>query len=120
MLVMSLIAFAGLLYLAQTSQVDVLKFTISDLRAERTQLTAQNASLHAEATSLQSITRIDQIATTQLHMAQPDLSSAVWVRPVTPRVAPLPSVASDAAQAERSSQPLAWMQRALRAIKASL
>lgn len=119
-LVMSLIAFAGLLYLAQASQVDVLKFTIADLRAERTQLTAQNASLHAQATSLQSISRIDHLATTQLHMSQPDLSSAVWVRPVMPRVVPLPAVGADTARAERTSQPLAWMQRFLRTVKSSL
>ena len=119
-LAMTFVALAALLYLAQASQVSVFQFNIAALQAERTQLTTDNATLNTTATGLQSLPRIDLIATGQLHMTKPDLSTTVWLAPVLPSVAPLPPVHADTQTAERQSQPLAWMKYALITLKQSL
>jgi hypothetical protein len=93
---------------------------IGDLQAAQTQLRMDNASLHATATSLQSLQRVDAIATNQLHMARPDLSNTIWIRPVTPRLGVIRAVNADTVEAQRQSQPLAWMRRAIAVVRSSL
>jgi cell division protein FtsL len=117
---MALFAVAGLLYLAQASQVSVHEFNIADLQQQQATLTMQNASLHAQATSLQSPDRIAQIAGTRLHMAPPDLSRAIWITPVLPTVAPVPGSDADTEAAMQGSEPAAWMQRLVTLIQSSL
>ena len=120
MLAMTFIALAALLYLAQASQASVLQYRIADLQAERTQLQEQNADLQAMATGLQSIPRIDWTATQQLHMVKQGISNTVWVKPVTPGVAPPRPLHADTVSAQQLSQPLAWMKRFFHLIKTSL
>jgi cell division protein FtsL len=120
MLAMSLVTFAALMYLVQASQASVLEYNISELQAQQVQLQATNADLHAQVTALQSPTRIDALATNQLHMAKPDLSTAIWVHPVLPRiVAPRP-LNADLIEAQRASRPLAWLEHMATRIKMSL
>ena len=119
-LAMTCVAVALLLYLAQASQASVLEFRIAALESARTQLTAQNATLHASATALQSLQRIDSAATNRFHMIRPDLSTTLWIRPIIPSVRPLPPANADRATAQQRSQPLAWMIRFMSAVKSSL
>jgi cell division protein FtsL len=120
MLVLAFFALAGLLYMAQQSQVSVQEINISVLRSERVELVAKNTSLRTTATSLSSLQRIDAAATSQLHMTKPDLSATVWVSPVVPRVTAPPAVNADTVAAQQSSQPLAWMAHAIRVVQSSL
>jgi cell division protein FtsL len=117
---MACFAIAGILYLAQASQSSVLEYNISVLQSQQAQLDGQNATLRATATQLQSLQRIDAIATQQLHMARPDLRTAIWINPVLLRAATVHSTHADLVAAERASQPLAWMKRFLRLVRASL
>ena len=119
MLVTTLVAIAFLLYLAQASQLSIIQYDVQDLRVERMQLNAQNANLHARAAQLQSIQRVDAYATTQLHMAKPDLSSTIWVQPVAPRVV-VPSIPDSSAAAEARSRPSAWITRFISLVRSSL
>lgn len=120
MLAVAFLACAGLLYMAQQSQVSVQEINISVLRSERMQLMADNVSLRQTATNLSSIQRVDAIATSQLHMTKPDPAMSVWVSPVVPRIAPIPAVDADVLAAQRASQPLAWLQHALHVVQTSL
>jgi cell division protein FtsL len=120
MLAMTFVAVAALLYLAQASQASVLEFNIADQQSQQIQLTAQNASLQSTAIALQSLQRVDQIATTQLHMTKPDPSSAIWVRPVIPNVVAIRPLNADTLSAQRQSEPLAWMARVITRIKSVL
>ena len=119
-LAMGLVALAALLYLAQAGQVSVLQYNIADLQARQVQLNAQYASLEASATSLQSLQRVEHLATAQLHMIRPDLSTAVWVQPVIPRITPLRPINADTVTAERASQPLAWIRHVVQQVQSSL
>lgn len=119
MLAMALISFAAVIYLNQASKESVVQFNITDLQREQIQLNLRNANLYATATSLQSLGRIETLASTQLHMTQPSQNNVTWIRPVIPRVAPVP-VDMPAASAEQQSQPLAWMQHALQFMAAAL
>lgn len=120
MLAMSFVALAALLYMAQASQVSVQQINISELQSDRVQLTSDNASLRATTTDLQSLPRIDAVATSRLHMTKPDLSTAIWVSPVVPRV-PVPHTAGgDVAAAQRQSEPLTWLEHFVSMIQASL
>lgn len=120
MLAMSLVAVAGLLYLAQASQASVLQYNITELQIERAQLTAQNGSLHATAMNLQSPQRIVTAAQTRLHMRQPDPSNTLWVAPTFPAVTIPPPAAVSRRAAQQRSRPLAWMRRVLQFVRASL
>src|SRR5947209_5699863 len=119
-LAMSLIAFAAMVYLFEASQVSILEMNIGDLQNQHMQLRMDNASLQRPASSLQSIQRVDSIATNQLHMIKPDISTFMWVTPVAPRMQALHPVNADLVQAERRSQPLSWMQNAASFVKSSL
>src|SRR5579884_2599677 len=66
MLAMAFIAMAALLYLAQASQASILEYNIAEMQTRQTQLMATNAGLRASATTLQSPTRIDTLASTRL------------------------------------------------------
>jgi cell division protein FtsL len=120
MLAMSLVAFAALLYLIQASQASVLEYNIAELQAQQVQLQAANAHLHAQVTTLQSPQRIDTLATTQLHMTKPDLSTAIWVTPVLPRVVFPRPLNADVVDAQRASQPLTWFEHMATFVKLSL
>jgi cell division protein FtsL len=120
MLAMSLVAFAALLYLVQASQASVLEYNIAELQAQQVQLQATNADLHAQVTALQSPTRIDLLARNQLHMTKPDISTAIWVRPVMPRITSPRPLNADLVEAQRASQPLAWLQHLVTFVKLSL
>lgn len=120
MLAMSFIALAGLLYMAQAGQVSVQQINIDELRGERVQLVSQNTALSLTATNLKSLQRVDSMATTQLHMSKPAQDSTVWITPVFPRVTLVRPVNADTLSAQRASQPLAWMELAVRTIKSSL
>jgi cell division protein FtsL len=119
MLAMALISFAALIYLNQAGKESVLQFSIMDLQRQQIELNMRNANLYAEASSLDSLGRIETLASTQLHMIQPGQDSLTWIRPVVPRVAPLPPDTAGAA-AQRQSQPLAWMRHAIQFIAAQL
>lgn len=118
-LAMTCIAVAGILYLAQASQVSVLEYNTSYLQAQQVQLDAQNAALRSTATQLQSLQRIDTLATQQLHMTKPDLSTAIWINPIFPRATPVRPLNADLVAAMRASQPLSWMQRFIVLVKSS-
>jgi cell division protein FtsL len=119
MLAMSLCALALLLYLAQASQASVVQYNIEDLQAQQTRLRANNAILHASATSLQSLQRVDQAATSQLHMTKPELPNTIWVSPPPAQLPAVASVDSDTQAAEQRSTPLAWMSRFADFVKSS-
>lgn len=120
MLAMTCVAAAGLLYLAQASQVSVLQYNIAGLQYQQTTLNAQNASLRASATQLQSLQRIDTAATSQLHMTKPDLSNAIWITSATPPKVTIRPYNADTVAAERASQPLAWMTYFFTVVRSSL
>lgn len=120
MLAMTFIAVAFLLYMAQESQISVQQINLSVLRSNHMQLVADNTSLRATATGLQSTTRIDRTASTRLGMSAPDNSSYVWVRVAVPPLTPVHAVNADALAAERQSAPLAWMGRFLHTVQSSL
>lgn len=119
MVAMALISFAALIYLNQAGKVSVLQFRITQLQSEQIQLNVRNANLFASATSLQSLQRIENVATTQLHMSSPNLSNVIWVAPTVPRVA-VPPPDPGVAAAQRASQPLAWMRHAIQFVGAQL
>lgn len=119
-LAMTCVAAAGLLYLAQASQVSVLQYNIAGLQYQQTTLNARNASLRATATQLQSLQRIDTAATNQLHMVKPDLSTAIWITAAAPPVVRIHAFNADTVAAERASQPLAWMTRFVTVVRSSL
>ena len=119
-LAMSLLAIACLLYLTQASQVSVIQYNIADLQAQNAQLNTQNTELRAQAMGLQSIERIQHLATTQLHMVTPHIGSTVWLTVTFPRISqPRPSYVNTVA-AERQSQPLSWLRSFFHALKSSL
>lgn len=120
MLAMTCIVIVGLLYLAQASQVSVLQYNIAGLQYQQTALNVQNANLRATATQLQSLQRVDTAATTQLHMTKPDLSTAIWITPVTPPVVRIRPSNADTVAAQRASQPLAWLTNLYIAARSSL
>ena len=120
MLAMTFIALAALLYMAQESQISVQQINIAGLRAQHMQLAADNVSLRSSATSLQETPRIDTIATTTLGMSIPDASSRMWLTVSVPALQPQQPIDADTIAAERNSQPLAWMSRALHELQDSL
>jgi cell division protein FtsL len=119
MLAMALISLAALIYLNQAGKESVEQYAIADMQRQQIELNLQNANLHAAATNLQNLGRIESLAATQLHMTQPAQSSVIWISPVLPRVAP---VGPDTAMgnATRRSSPLTWMQGALQFVAAQL
>lgn len=119
MLAMALVSFAALIYLNQASKVSILQFNIAALQTEQIQLNIQNANLYATGTSLQSLQRIETVATIQLRMTKPDYSNIVWIAPRFPRVTTLTTAAS-LISARQSSQPLAWMQHTVQFIGSQL
>lgn len=119
-LAMSLVAFAAMIYLFQASQFSILEMNISDLQNQQAQLRVDNAALQTTASSLQSIQRVDTIATTRLHMTKPDMGTFMWVAPATPRMPVIRAVNADLVQAQRQSQPLAWMQHFAAFVQSSL
>jgi cell division protein FtsL len=120
MLAMSFVALAALLYMVQASQVSVQRININTLRTEQMELAAANTNYDATAASLQSYTRIDAEATSQLQMAPSDPSTWVSLNPFVPRVVAIPSVTADTSSAQKASQPLAWMERAISLVRSSL
>jgi cell division protein FtsL len=120
MLAMTCLSIVALLYLAQASLASVAEYNIAELESARSQLTAQNASLHATITTLQSVQRIDIIATTQLHMAGAKPSDAIWIQPVVPAVPPIHPPEANTAAAQKQSQPVGWVARFVRFVRASL
>ncbi len=119
-LAMSLVAFAAMIYLFQASQFSILEMNISDLQNQQVQLRVDNAALQTTASSLQSIQRVDTIATTQMHMTKPDIATFMWVTPATPRIPAIRAVNADLVAAQRQSQPLAWMQHFAKLVQSSL
>ncbi|HZU12565.1 MAG TPA: hypothetical protein VFB58_06965 [Chloroflexota bacterium] len=120
MLAMSFVALAALLYMVQASQITVQQINIAVLRSDRQQLVAQNAQFRSQAVALQSLQRIDSLATGRLHMATPDITTAIWVKPVFRRVTPLASPSGDIVAAQRASSPLTWLEHALTTVHDSL
>jgi cell division protein FtsL len=119
-LAMSLVALAAMIYLFQASQVSILEMNIGDLQNQQVQLRVDNAALQMTASSLQSIQRVDAIATNQLHMTKPDISSSIWITPVNPHLTAIRAVNADVVAAQRQSEPLAWMQNFATFVKSSL
>lgn len=120
MLAMGCVAFAALLYMAQASQISVQQINISLLQSERAQVMTDNTNLHTTATSLSAVKRIESVAVGQLHMAEPSLSSTVWIKPVFPRIHAAPLLSESTLTAERRSEPLAWMTRFVTFVRFSL
>jgi cell division protein FtsL len=120
MLAMSFVALAGMLYLAQASQTSVLQFNIQDLHYTQTQLAAQNASLQAAATSLNSVTRVNSLALGRFQMTKPDFSHAIWINVSAPTVVLLQPAYANVRSAQRQSRPAAWIVRFLSVVKNSL
>jgi len=105
-LALLLMALVSLLYLSQTSDVATTGYDIADLQAQQQQLQMQNEQLQLQIAQLESLDRIDQAASTRLHMGPPD--HVVYVT-APPAVIPTP-VASDQSTANaRSSTPLGWL-----------
>lgn len=120
MLAMVLCVLAMLMYLQQASQMSVHQFAISNLQAEQSQLSLTNVNLHAQASQLRSVSRIQTIATTQLHMTPADPTKSIWVLITVPRVRPVVVVSSDTQAAKRISSPLHWMTTTLTWIREEL
>jgi cell division protein FtsL len=119
-LAMSLVAFAAMVYLFQASQVSIMEMNIGDLQNQQVHLRMDNAALQTTAASLQSLQRIDAIATNQLHMIRPDISTSMWITSAAPRISAIRAVNADVVEAQRQSQPLAWMQTLATFVKSSL
>jgi cell division protein FtsL len=119
-LAMSLVALAAMVYLFQASQVSILEMNIGDMQNQQVQLRIDNAALQTTASSLQSLQRVDAIATNQLHMTRPDISTSMWITPVAPHITAIRAVNADVIDAQRQSQPLAWMQNVVTLVKSSL
>ena len=119
MLATSLVALAALLYMVQASQASVQQININTLRTEQMDLAAAQTNYNATASTLKSTTRIDFEATSKLQMG-PSASLPIWVYPVVPRVGAISSVNADTSAAQRASQPLAWMGRAVSFVHSSL
>jgi cell division protein FtsL len=119
-LAMSLVAFAAMVYLFQASQVSILEMNIGDMQNQQVQLRIDNAALQTTASSLQSLQRVDAIATNHLHMTRPDISTSIWITPVAPRITAIRAMNADVVDAQRQSQPLAWMQNVATFVKSSL
>lgn len=119
-LAMTLVAFAAMVYLFQASQVSVLEMNISDLQTQRVQLRMDNAALQTTASSLRSLQRVDTIATERLHMTKPDISNSMWVTIAAPRLPAIRAVNADTIEAQRRSQPLAWMRSFASFVRSSL
>ncbi|PZS04115.1 MAG: hypothetical protein DLM70_08255 [Chloroflexi bacterium] len=120
MLAMSLVALACMMYLAQASEASVTQVTINALQDNRARLQMQSASLHASATSLQSLSRIEILASTHLKMAQADLSTTIWISPRVPRPAAYRSQEQDTVAAAQRSEPIAWIGRFAHLVATSL
>lgn len=120
MLAMTLIAVALLLYMAQESQISVQQINLSVLRSNHMQLVADNTTLRARATALQSTPRIDRTASTRLGMSAPDNSSYMWVNVAVPPLPAVHPVNADVLAAERQSSPVAWMGRLIHTVQSSL
>jgi cell division protein FtsL len=119
-LAMVFVAIASLVYLAQASQASVIELNIASLQQEGSDLSVTNANLHAQAARLRAVTRVSQAAVTQFHMVQPNGSSIVWISIVVPRVTPQPDISISTLRAQRSSQPLAWVNNLMNTVVASL
>ncbi len=119
-LAMTCVAVAGVLYLAQASQVSVLEYNTADLQNQQVLSSAQNASLRATAIQLQSLQRVDAAATQQLHMTKPGISNVVWIGPVNPPAIQVRPLNADVVSAQHASRPLAWMQAFILSVKSSL
>lgn len=119
-LAMSLVAFAAMVYLFQASQFSILEMNIGDLQNQQVQLKVDNAALQTAASSLQSIQRVDTIATTQMHMTKPDVTTFMWIAPATPRMPVIRAVNADLVAAQRQSQPLTWMRHFATLVQSSL
>jgi cell division protein FtsL len=117
---MSLVAFAAMVYLFQASQVSILEMNIGDMQNQQVQLRIDNAALQTTASSLQSLQRVDAIATTRLHMTRPDISTSMWITPVATRITAIRAMNADMVDAQRQSQPLAWMLNAATFVQSSL
>jgi cell division protein FtsL len=120
MLAMTFIAVAFLLYMAQESQISVQQINMAVLRSQHMQLVAENTTLRAAATGLQSTPRVDRIATTRLGMSVPDASNTIWVSVSVPPLPPVRPVNADVVAAERQSAPMAWLGRFVRTVQSSL
>ena len=94
-LAMSLVAFAAMVYLFQASQVSVLEMNIADMQNQQVQLRIDNAALQTTASSLQSLQRVDAIATNQLHMIRPDISTSMWITSAAPRITAIRAMNAD-------------------------
>ncbi len=119
-LILSLLAFAAMVYMFQASQVDVLQMNISALQSHAVQAQADNAALESRATYLQSIRRITAIATKQLHMAPVDPNAMVWIFPVIPPTPQTHDVNADLRRVQQASQPLAWVGQFAAAVRSAL
>lgn len=119
-LAMALLAVASLLYLTQASQVSVFQYNIAYLQAQRVQLTGDNTALRAQAISLQSLARVQHIATTRLHMITPDIRSTLWVSPIYPHLPTVRRLDEDTVAAQQQSQPLYWLKDFVHFVRASL
>lgn len=120
MLAMTLIAVAALLYMAQESQISVQQINMAVLRSQHMQLVAENTTLRARATGLQSTGRVDQIATSRLGMVPQDSSNQMWINVDVPTVPTARSVNADTVAAQQRSAPLAWLGRFAHTIQSSL
>jgi len=110
-LIMGFFAAAVLLYVTQTSQASVLQMNISSLRDEQVALQANNTDFHTQASALQSMNRVETIATAQLKMTKTDLSSTIWVHPRVVSITAASIGTSNIAYAQRASEPLAWLRQ---------
>ncbi len=119
-LAMSLVAFAAMIYLFQASQVSILEMNISGLQNQEVQLRVDNAALQTTASSLQSIQRVDAIATNRFRMTKPDISAALWITPAAPRLSDIRGINADVFEAQRQSEPLAWMKHVVTVVQSSL
>jgi len=83
-----LAALVSLLYLSQTSDVATTGYDIADLQSQKATLEMENEQLRLQIAQLESLDRVDQAATTRLHMGPP--RQAVYVTASTVSI-PTPS-----------------------------
>jgi cell division protein FtsL len=110
-----LMSLAVLMYLLQVNHGAWIDFQLGKASGEETLLNARIAQLLVEKDRLLAASRIDTLATSKLHMRQPSLNSALWLRVRLPARFPT-------AKHEPSLQtgPLVWLRHAATVVRDSL
>lgn len=115
---MACVFVAGVLYLAQASQISVREYDMQKLQSQNVTLTTDNAELLARQAALRSMPRVISIATTKLHMVR--AAHPLWVTVQIPLIPAMSGVGTSAKAADARSDPLTWMRNFIDLAKAQL